>query len=59
MDDRDYRRGYIHGYMAALGDIEAGAYPNDMNEFFNDYLLHGWYEKERDQYIEPPKLTGV
>ncbi len=59
MDDRDYRRGYIHGYMSALDDIESGTCPKDMNDFFNEYLLHGWYEEKRDQYIEPPKLTRI
>jgi len=54
-DDRDYRRGYIHGYLAALDDQEAGKSLKDMTVFFNTKLWD-WWEEDCSEFVVPPEL---
>lgn len=42
MDDKSeaaFRRGYQHGYDAALTDMQHGASLETMNDFFNEVLM--------------------
>jgi hypothetical protein len=53
-NDGDYRRGYIHGYLAAIDDRGAGASLQGMIDFFNKELTD-WREGDLKSLIIPPE----
>jgi hypothetical protein len=54
-NDGDYRRGYLHGYLAAIEDQEAGASLQAMIDFFNNELTE-WREGDLKNMVMPPEL---
>ena len=54
-DDRAFRRGFIHGYMMALDNIQAGHGYNAMNDFFNEQLMR-WRESDCSAMVQPPEI---
>jgi len=56
-NDGDYRRGYIHGYLAAIEDQEDGASLKTMIDFLDNELTQ-WREKSLKSMIIPPELKA-
>ena len=53
-EESSYKRGYTHGYLAALDDMNTHGSSNiKLTEFYNDYLLP-WREKPSDIFLAPP-----
>lgn len=54
-DDRAFRRGFLHGYLMALDNIQDGIDYQKMNDFFNEELMR-WRETDCTVMIPPPVI---
>lgn len=54
--DGDYRRGYHHGYLSAIEDIERGFKLKELIAHFNGPLDQWRFRDDLRQMTEPPAL---
>jgi hypothetical protein len=54
-NDSKYRRGYVHGYLQAIRDKDAGNYKNGMLDFVDEVLME-WRRFDTNLPISPPQI---
>ncbi len=53
-EDKHYRRGYYHGYLAAIGDARKDLSLGDMEDFCQNKLYDWRYKIKKEAFPYPP-----